>query len=59
MNGDDMSVDVITEIDIHRAVVEVSDYVADPTNAPEWYDKIASIEWQTEPPVRVAVGWIL
>ncbi len=28
-------------------------YVADPTNAPEWYVNIVSVSWETEPPVRV------
>ena len=53
MNWGVMSVDVITETDIRRPIGDVAAYVADPTNAPEWYDKIASIEWQTEPPVEV------
>ncbi len=28
-------------------------YAADPTNAPEWYANITSIDWQTPPPVAV------
>ena len=48
-----MAVDVLTETTIDRPVDVVADYAGDPTNAPEWYDKISSIEWQTEPPVAV------
>lgn len=32
-----MAVDVLTEIVIDRPLAEVADYVADPSNAPEWY----------------------
>jgi hypothetical protein len=45
-----VAVDVLTEIDIARPVAEVSEYAADPTNAPDWYAKIESVDWQTEPP---------
>jgi uncharacterized membrane protein len=48
-----MSVDVQTETTIARPVDVVATYVIDPTNAPEWYANIDSVEWQTEPPVRV------
>ena len=48
-----MAVDVCTETTIARPVDVVAAYVADPTNAPEWYANIASIEWETGPPVRV------
>jgi len=48
-----MAVDVLTETTIDRPVDVVAGYAADPTNAPEWYVKISSIEWQTEPPVAV------
>lgn len=47
-----MSVDVLTEIDIDRPIDEVAPYAADPSNAPEWYANIESIEWRTEPPLR-------
>lgn len=48
-----MSVDVITEIVIHRSVDVVSRYAADPSNAPEWYVNIDSVEWKTSPPLAV------
>jgi Polyketide cyclase / dehydrase and lipid transport len=47
------SVDVVTEVVIPRPVVEVAEYAADPTNAPEWYANIASVEWETPPPLAV------
>ena len=46
-------VDVLTETVIHRPVDEVAGYAGDPTNAPEWYANISSVEWQTPPPVAL------
>ena len=48
-----MVVDVVTETTIARPVEEVAAYAADPSNAPEWYENIRSIEWETSPPVTV------
>ncbi|MGH3227258.1 MAG: SRPBCC family protein [Streptosporangiaceae bacterium] len=48
-----MPVDVTTEITINRPAQVVATYVADPSNAPEWYDNITSVRWETEPPLRL------
>jgi hypothetical protein len=46
-----MAVDVVTEIDIGRARDEVAAYAGDPSHAPEWYQNIESVDWETPPPV--------
>ena len=48
-----MSVDVLTDVVIDRPRHEVAAYAGDPTNAPQWYVNIKSVEWKTPPPIRV------
>jgi len=48
-----MAIDVTTQIVIERARNVVAGYAADPTNAPEWYENIESVQWQTPPPVAI------
>lgn len=48
-----MQVDVEVSTLINRPRAEVAAYAGNPSNAPEWYVNIRSVEWQTEPPVRV------
>jgi uncharacterized protein YndB with AHSA1/START domain len=46
-------VDVLTETVIRRPRREVAAYAGDPANAPEWYANIASVEWETPPPITL------
>jgi uncharacterized membrane protein len=48
-----MRVDVSTEIVIVQPVAVVSEYAADPSNAPHWYVNIKSVEWRTPKPVAI------
>ncbi len=48
-----MAVDVLKETLIDRPRDAVAAYAADPSNAPEWYVNIESVEWQTAAPVTV------
>ena len=48
-----MNVDVVTEVVVARPVEVVSAYATDPSNAPDWYVNIDSVEWKTPPPLQV------
>ena len=49
----DVVVDVVTEIVIDRPIDQVAGYAADPSNAPEWYANIETVEWKTSPPAAI------
>ncbi len=48
-----MPVDVVTTIEIDRPRADVAAFAGDPTNVTAWYVNIKSVDWETEPPVRV------
>jgi ligand-binding SRPBCC domain-containing protein len=48
-----VAADVVTETTIARPRSEVASFAADPANATAWYKNIQSVEWETEPPLRV------
>ena len=48
-----MGIIVEVETTIERPPEVVAAFAGDPTNAPEWYANIRSVQWQTPPPVGV------
>ena len=48
-----MPVDVLTDTVIARPRAVVAAFAGDPGRAPEWYVNIASVEWETPPPLAV------
>lgn len=51
-------VDVTTVIRIVRSIEEVAGYSGDPSNAPEWYVNIRSVEWRRRPHWLSAHGFV-
>ena len=47
-----MTVDVVTDIVIARPIDVVYSFAVDPSNAPEWYSNIESVEWKGDPRVE-------
>ena len=50
---DAVTVDILTELVIARPNSAVSAFAANPDNAPKWYVNIKSVEWKTDPPLRL------
>lgn len=48
-----MTVDVVETVVIERPIGQVSEFAGDPSNAPAWYRRIASAEWETDPPITL------
>jgi uncharacterized protein YndB with AHSA1/START domain len=48
-----MALDVVTETVIAAPPEKVSQYAGDPSNAPQWYANIDSVDWKTPRPVAV------
>ena len=48
-----MSVDVVETAVIERPIGEVSAFAGDPSNAPTWYRRVSSAEWETDPPITL------
>jgi uncharacterized protein YndB with AHSA1/START domain len=48
-----VAVDVLTDVVIAVPPEQVAAYAGDPSNAPEWYANITTVEWKTPPPLAV------
>ncbi len=51
--GGTVSTEVLVKIVIDRPRGEVASFAGDPSNAPQWYENIKSVEWRTARPVAV------
>ena len=49
----DLAVDVVSELVIAKPRAIVAAFSANPDNVTKWYVNIKSVEWKTDPPVRV------
>jgi uncharacterized membrane protein len=48
-----MTVNVETQVTIAAPIDRVAAFAVDPDNVPRWYANIKSVEWKTDPPLRV------
>ena len=48
-----MIVDVAATTVIERPIDDVAAFAGDPSNAPKWYRRISTAEWETEPPMAL------
>ncbi len=48
-----MTVDVAATVVIERPIEDVAAYAGDPSNAPTWYRRISSADWETDPPIAL------
>jgi uncharacterized protein YndB with AHSA1/START domain len=52
-----LTVDVAVDVTVHTTIKcppeVVAAFAGDPTNTPQWYANIRSVDWQTAPPVAV------
>lgn len=48
-----MSVDISATTVIECPIGEVAGYSGDPSNAPTWYRRIDTADWQTDPPITL------
>jgi uncharacterized membrane protein len=48
-----MTVDVQVAQTINSPVDTVAGYAADPSNVPNWYRRIQTVTWKTDPPVTI------
>jgi hypothetical protein len=55
-----VALDITTEIQIGRPRIEVAEFAADPDHAPEWYENIERVEWETPRPLALGsrIGFV-